>query len=59
MAKSDAYEQSYEEFRLRELHHFEAEQALANIKNYVSNALYEYGDELDHEVILSMIPDDI
>ena len=37
----------------------EAEQALANIKNYVSNALYEYGDELDHEVILSMIPDDI
>lgn len=47
------------EEEMRELHHFETEQALTNIYRYVHDAYFEYGDELDHETILAMIPEDI
>lgn len=46
------------EMNQRELHHFEAEQALASIKRYIGDALF-FGDDLDHEDILNMIPEDI
>lgn len=47
------------EAELRELHHFEAEQALTEIKNYV--AQLEEWEAQDYVVwdILALIPDDI
>lgn len=46
------------ELEARELHHFEAEQALANIKAYINESEF-YADELDPDDILRMIPEDI
>lgn len=51
----DDYDRLVKESKMRELHHFETEEALTEIYDYV----YFIGDELDHEDILAMIPDDI
>lgn len=53
------YSESLEsEMHQRELHHFEAETALGVIKNCVENAV-AFGDEIEAEEILAMIPADI